>query len=238
MGELSSVPGELSAFADWLGRLAAALPHLAAIALVGVALIVAVLGSRPPVVRVVSLVAGAALGFLIAELPATYFHLPLTTVRYALGGGLAVLGAAFPESVVFIVIGGPLGLLGAGLFPAGDRVVAFLPGFLVGGIVGAVFAPWILTVLTGFAGGFGFAVGLARVLPDAIGGRWMVGHPFVILGLGVAMGVAGVVTQLNLPDEEDRLAADAEHARKKEARRADKERMKRFREYARKGRGH
>ncbi|HUB06559.1 MAG TPA: hypothetical protein VMB50_06145 [Myxococcales bacterium] len=236
MGELSSLLDAIGAMAASVARAATGLPHVAAIALVIVGLIVAALGSRPPIVRVVALVAGAGLGFALAGLPATYFHLPVESVQYALAGGLALLGVAFPEAIVFVVVGGPIGLLGAEFFPPGDRSVAFLPGFLVGGVLGAIFAPWITAVLTGLAGGLAFAMGLARTLPTPVGGGWLLGHPFALVALGLAIGVAGTVTQLSLPTEEQRLAADAEHARKKEARRADRERMKRFREYARKGR--
>lgn len=214
MGASPSVLGAVADSAAWLARASGAMPRLAGAALVLVGLIVAVLGSRQPVVRVVALVAGAVLGFALAALPASYFHLPLESVQYALAGGLALLGAVFPEAIVFVVVGGPIGFLGAGFFPAGDRLVAFLPGFLVGGVVGAVLAPWVTAVLTAFLGGLAFAAGLARTLPPAVGGAWLLGHPFALAGLGVAIGIAGLVTQLNLPDEAERVAADAEHARK------------------------
>ncbi|MHB8420532.1 MAG: hypothetical protein ACYDCL_20860 [Myxococcales bacterium] len=236
MGAAQSALDAVSAFAAWLAGASAGLPPLAAVALVVVGLIVAVLGSRPPVVRVVALVSGAALGFGLAGLPAAYFHLPLQSVQYALAGGLALLGVAFPESIVFIVVGGLCGLIGAWIFPPTDRGAAFLPGFLVGGVLGAVFAPWITVVLTGLGGGLAFAAGLARALPASAGGAFLLGHAAALLSFGIAVGVSGVVAQLNLPEPADRLAADAEDARKKETRRANRERDKRFKEYARKGR--
>ncbi len=221
---------------EWLVRVAQAMPYAASVALVVVGLIVAVVGSRPPIVRVVAFVAGAALGFGLADLPASYFHMPQASVQYALAGGLSLLGAAFPEAIVFVVLGGLAGILSAYFFPPGDRAVAFVPGFLIGGVIGAIFAPWITAGLTGLMGGLGFAVGLAGTLPKATGGAWLLAHPLALLGLGLAVGASGVAGQLSLPDEEARLAGDAELARKREVRKQDKARDKRFREYARKGR--
>jgi hypothetical protein len=219
------------ALAAMLSREAAALPRVAAIALTVVGLVVAVLGSRKPMVRVVALAAGAGLGAALAPVLSPFLGFPGDKLVYALGAALGILGALLPASVVFLVLGGVVGLLGASFFPPTDRLVAFLPGFLLGGIVGAIFFPWIAAGLTGLAGGTAFAIGLSGALPKAAGGAWLIAHPFGILGLGLALAVSGTIGQLNLPDEEGQATDDAVRARKKQIRNSEKARDARFAKY-------
>ncbi len=232
--DLDSLWTSLSGLAAQLAQHAAALPRLAAVALTVVGLIVAILGSRQPIVRVVALVAGAGLGVALAPVFAPFLHFPQLTLSYAFGGGLGVLGAAIPETVVFLVLGGALGLLGAAFFPPTDKFFAFLPGFLLGGILGAIFFPWIAAGLTGLVGGLAFASGLAATLPKAVGGGWLLSHPWAIIGLGFALGLSGMIGQLNLPSEEDHAAEEAERARKKQIHQSNKARDIRFAKYAKK----
>ena len=232
--DLDSLWSSLSALAAQLGQHTAALPRLAAIALVVVGLIVAVLGSRAPIVRVVAGGSGVLLGVALAPVVAPFLHFPDTTLRYVFGGGLGVLGAAIPETIAFLVLGGAVGLFGSSFFPPTDKFIAFMPGFLLGGIVAAIFFPWIAAGLTGLAGGLAFASGLAATLPKAVGGGWLLGHPWAIIGLGLALGISGTIGQLNLPSEEDHAAEEAERARKKQIKKSEKARDIRFEKYSRK----
>jgi hypothetical protein len=174
------------------------------------------------------------LGVALAPVFAPFLHLPETTLRYAFGGGLGVLGAAIPETIVFLVLGGAVGLLGSAFFPPTDRFFAFMPGFLVGGIVGAVFFPWIAAGLTGLFGGLAFAGGLAATLPKVTGGAWLLGHPWILAGLGLALGISGTIGQLNLPSEQDHAAEDADRARKRQIKKSEKARDIRFAGYDKK----
>jgi hypothetical protein len=232
--DLDSLWTSVSALAGQMAQLASTLPRLAGFALVLVGLIVAVIGSRAPIVRVVAFVAGAGLGAALAPVFAPFLHVPEATLTYALGGGIGVLGAAIPETVVFLVLGGLTGLLGASFFPPTDRFIAFLPGFLVGGAVGAIFFPWIAAALTGLAGGLAFAMGTAAALSVWKGGPRLLQHPLAMVGLGLAVGISGMIGQLNLPSEEDQAAEDADKSRKRQIRKSEKARDVRFAKYAKK----
>jgi hypothetical protein len=233
---LDSMWHSTSGLAAQLERTAVSLPYAAAVALTLVGLIVAVLGSRPPTVRVVAFVVGAALGLQLAPVCAPYLHFSTEVVGYLLAAALAILGAAVPESVVFIVFGGLAGLVGAAFFAPADRLFGFVPGFLVGGVTGAIFFPWIAAGLTGLGGGVAFAVGLARALPPKAGGAWLLGHPLAILGLALALGISGFLGQLRQPTEVDDAAEDAEQSRKDQIKKSDRARDARFENYAKKSR--
>jgi hypothetical protein len=223
MAELQPLLDAALAAAAWLAKASAKLPPWAAMASVAAGLLLAVLGSRRPLSRLAALAGGVAVGFALAAYPASLLHFPLESVQYALAGGLGLVGLAFPSALAFEAAGTPAALLAARFFPA-DSGAALLMGFLGAGAVGAVLAPWLLAAITGFAGGLAFAAGLARTLPPASGGAWLLHHGWALAALGLGVGLAGTLAQLNLPDEEERLAAAAERGRLKEQKRADKAR--------------
>ncbi len=107
---------------------------------------------------------------------------------------------------------------------------------MLGGAAGAIFFPWIAAVLTGLAGGLAVALGLSACAPGAMG-AWLVGDPMAVAGLGMALGVSGAVAQFNLPDEVQKQVKSADDARRREIRRSEKARDKRFAEYSRKAPG-
>ena len=232
---LSQLGGNFPEFVRQLEAQIARLPHAAAAVLAVVGLIVALLGSRAPVVRVVTFASGVGLGLLVAPALAPLLHVSETLLHYPLALGLAALGAAVPESIVFWILGGAGGVLSAALFP-GSRLITFLPGFLILGAAGAIFFPWIAAGLSGLAGGLAFVMGLAACLPAGLGGAWLMHSPPALVAFGLAVGVLGAGGQLAMPTEEKRIGEDAGKAREREIKRSDRARDLRFKAYAKRGR--
>ncbi len=211
------------------------LPQAAGAVLAVVGLIVAAVGSRSQVKRVVGGGAAGLLGVSIAgQLAPILPSVPPASLRIGLGVALAAVGAWAPGTPVFLGCGLFCGWLASTFVSPADRLVAFAPAFLVGGLLGAFFTPGLFALSTGLGGGIAFALGLAA----AIGrhGGWLWAHPFALVGLGLAVGAAGVATQLSLPDESARRKRAADRSDLREIRRAEKARDARFREYAKRGR--
>ncbi|MHB1846752.1 MAG: hypothetical protein ACYCWW_18175 [Deltaproteobacteria bacterium] len=207
----------------------AALPPSAGAALAVVGLIVAALGSRSQVRRVVTGAAGALLGLLLAGQLAPLIHVPFGSLRIGLAVGLAAVGAWAPEMPAFLGLGLVFGWTGTTFFPPADRLATFVPGFLLGGVIGAFFTPGLLVLVTGLGGGLAFALGVAAALGKT--GAWFWAQPLALLGLGAAIGAAGIATQLSLPTEADRRKSLADRIKVREIRKANQARDARFREY-------
>lgn len=207
--------------AGWVG-VYRFLPIYAGILLAGLGVVLLLFGGGRAF-RVVAGPMGALVGLLWA--PVVFDKLGLTlapkVVSTISAAGLGAMGFLFPPGAVFFAFGLPVGFLAGQLAGQSDWLLGFVPGFLVTGMVAAVFHRHIGAVASSLAGGWILAIGLLATLhmvpglPEAVAAQ-----PWGVIVAAVLFGVAGSVYQLAArppPDEAERMKLEKRRAKRTEA---------------------
>jgi len=150
---------------------------------------------------------------------------------------LALLGLLFPPGVVFFAFGIPIGLIAAQLVGPTDWLLAFLPGFVIGGAIGIVLHQVVSSVLSAAVGAWLLVMGLLAVLNpfvDAVGS--LVQTPVIVFAVAACFAVAGAAYQLMVrgsPEEMEKQKRERAMQRKKL--KEDRALEKRWATYSKKG---
>lgn len=198
VGQIAGLPATLAGLEHRLLSFLAVQPQLALAVLAVVSLVMAVVGARRPWVRGVAALAGglAAFAFVAKLTPWLHFlHLPVKDLTWGLVGGVALFGALLPEGITFLVGGLLLGFLLASLFPSDERIFAFVPGLFLGGAAGVLAFPLAAALTASLGGGLLFSAALVTLLPRPTLGAYFVTHPMLVIGIGLAVGLTGLVGQ-------------------------------------------
>lgn len=189
--------------------------------------------------RLVAAPLGAAIGTIWVPTVLTRLGVsaPPSQVTLASAISLAFLGLLFPPGVVFFAFGIPIGLTAAQLVGPTDWLLAFLPGFVIGGAIGIVLHQVVSSVLSAAVGAWVLVMGLLAVLNpyiDAVGG--LVQNPVVVFAIAGCFAIAGAAYQLMVrgsPEEREKQKRERTLANKKM--KEDRALEKRWANYSKKG---
>ncbi len=144
---------------------------------------------------------------------------PAQQVTLAAAITLAVVGVLFPPGVVFFAFGMPIGLIAAQLVGPTDWLLAFLPGFIIGGAVGIVLHTVVSSILSAAVGAWALVLGLLAVLNPFVGSVGTLAQtPVVVFAITACFAVAGAAYQLLLrgpPEELEKHKRERQLLRKK-----------------------
>jgi hypothetical protein len=173
------------------------LPLVVAAALAALGLSVAVVGGRPPLLRVVGLAGGLVLGAWLGQNVASLAHLPLNDEArtYLLEGGGALLGALWPAGLLFAASGIAVGRFGAMLSPKLPEPIFWFLSLIAASFSLIFFRP-LAALLTAMAGGAAFVFGLSALLPGSDLRDWWFVNSWAAAALAAAVALAGFMSQL------------------------------------------
>ena len=141
---------------------------------------------------------------------------------------LLVLGVALPQALLFFALGLPLGVGFGTLAGPADFMLGFLPGFLVGGAVGAMAYRVVGALLASALGAWMFILGLLAVLaPVGRISQQAIAHPWLVLALAGVVALLGALYQLILrpsPEEAEKLRREKIREAQRLAEKAELER--------------
>ncbi len=144
---------------------------------------------------------------------------PVQQVTIAAAITLALVGLFFPPGVVFFAFGMPVGLVAAQLVGPTDWLLAFLPGFIIGGAVGIVLNTVVSSVLSAAVGAWALMLGLLAVLNPLLGSvSTLAQTPVVVFAITACFAIGGAAYQLLLrgpPEEQEKQKREQTLVRKK-----------------------
>lgn len=154
---------------------------------------------RGQLFRIVAAPLGALIGSLWVPAVAAHFGSTMPASQVGLGAsiGLAFLGALFPPGVIFFAFGMPIGLIAAQLVGPTDWLLAFLPGFIIGGAIGVVLHPVVSALISSVAGAWVLTLGLLAVLAPLLASVGSVAkNPVIVFSMAGCFAMAGAIYQL------------------------------------------
>lgn len=141
---------------------------------------------------------------------------------------LLVLGVALPQALLFFALGLPLGVGFGSLAGPADFMLGFIPGFLVGGAVGAMAYRVVGAILASVLGAWLFVLGLLALLaPVGTVSHRAIAHPWLVIAVAILVAIVGALYQLILrpsPEEADKLRREKHREAQRLAEKAELER--------------
>lgn len=132
---------------------------------------------------------------------------PLPQVTLIAATSLAILGLIFPPGVVFFAFGVPLGLLAGQWVGPVDWLLAFVPGFIIGGAVGVVLHQVVSSVLSAVVGAWVLMLGLLAVLMPFVSSAGVLAqNPPVVFVVAGCFAIGGAAYQIMARGSPDDLA--------------------------------
>ncbi|NOK36643.1 hypothetical protein D7W79_21595 [Corallococcus exercitus] len=131
---------------------------------------------------------------------------------------LMALGFLFPPAVTFVGVGVPLGLLAGQIAGPSDFLLGFGPGFIVGGLVGAVLHRQVSGIVASLVGAWLLVIGALAALHQ-FGGvvEAVASRPWGVIIAALLFALAGSVYQLAVrPSAEESDQQKAEKQRLKQ----------------------
>ncbi|NPC70639.1 hypothetical protein D7Y27_17630 [Corallococcus sp. AB004] len=125
---------------------------------------------------------------------------------------LMALGFLFPPAVTFVGVGVPLGLLAGQIAGPSDFLLGFGPGFIVGGLVGAILHRQVSGIVASVVGAWLLVIGALAALHQ-FGGvvEAVASRPWGVIIAALLFALAGSVYQLAVrptPEESDQQKAE------------------------------
>ncbi|ADO74293.1 hypothetical protein [Stigmatella aurantiaca] len=166
---------------------------------------------------------GGLIGLLWTSTVTTKLGLPELTPRLPsfVAAVLSLLGFVFPEAIVFLGVGIPLGLLAGQLAGRNDFLLGFVPVLLITGLVGAILHRVVATVVASAVGAWLLVIGALAAL-NQFGGlvTAVANQPWGVIIAAGLFALAGSVYQLAVrpsPEEAERLRAERERLKLRKA---------------------
>lgn len=229
---------DLSALdASKLTDIAKDVPFPIGVALTVTGLIACLVGGRRYPFRFLLAPFAVAAGFAAGPKLASLVHLAPKFTSYAAAGLLGLGAVVWPPLVLFAALGLLGGSVGAELAGEKDFWLGFVPGFVLGGILGLAFARVMAVIVSSAIGGVMFVLGLLTLLSFTKAAGLAFSAPILAAGLAGCTAVAGMAFQFKFSPEDDQEARDkrkAEKRRDKEFAADAKARAKRFKQYDKK----
>jgi hypothetical protein len=152
--------------------------------------------------RLVAAPAAAAVGYFWAPLAAQHLgvHYPVHVVSHAAALFLGALGFLVPSVAVFLGAGLASGLAAGSLVSAKDWMLAFVPGFLLGGTIATAARELIAAVVTSAVGAWLFILGVLVAFHTVADGMvsTVSRMPWAVLAAAASFAFAGAIFQLFL----------------------------------------
>jgi hypothetical protein len=138
-----------------------------------------------------------------------------------LAAALMALGFLFPPAVTFVGVGVPLGLVAGQLAGPSDFLLGFGPGFIVGGLVGAVLHRQVSGIVASAVGAWLLVIGALAALHQ-FGGvvEAVASRPWGVIIAALLFALAGSVYQLAVrpaPEEADQRKAERFRQKQRQA---------------------
>lgn len=181
----------------WVG-LFRQLPVWAGLACVVVGTLMLFFG-RGHLFRVVAAPLGASIGLIWVATVAGKLGISASVNQVTVGAAvvLAVVGLVFPQGVVFFALGMPTGLIAAQLVGPADWLLAFVPGFIIGGAVGILLHNVISSLVSSAVGAWALTLGLLAVLSPFVAAVGVLAqNPVVVFCIAGCFAIGGAVYQL------------------------------------------
>ncbi|RKH71255.1 hypothetical protein [Corallococcus aberystwythensis] len=134
---------------------------------------------------------------------------------------LMALGFLFPPAVTFVGVGVPLGLLAGQIAGPSDFLLGFGPGFIVGGLVGAILHRQVSGIVASAAGAWLLVIGALAALHQ-FGGvvEAVASRPWGVIIAALLFALAGSIYQLAVrpsPKESDQQKAEKQRLKQRQA---------------------
>ncbi|ABF89925.1 MULTISPECIES: hypothetical protein [Myxococcus] len=165
---------------------------------------------------------GAVLGLLWTPVLVMKLGLPdvakMSTIAAAV---LMALGFLLPTAITFLGVGVPLGLVAGQIAGQQDFLLGFAPGFIIGGLAGAMLQRPVAVMVASAVGAWMFVIGALAALHQ-VGGvvQAVASKPWGVIIAAGLFAVAGAVYQLAVrpsPEEADKLRAERERLKVRQA---------------------